>query len=109
MDRVTQGRVIGRLFWTFILGWVVLLLVGLLWRLPYVERGYAGVTLPLYGGCMLLALSLASLRGGSIWRGRHPPVERATAPSVYWGMVTIMFWAGAALLGAGVYNLVHRP
>jgi hypothetical protein len=109
MDPMTQGRVVSRLFWTFILGWVVLLLAGLLWRLPYVERRYAGITLPLYGGSMLLALSLASLRGGSIWRGRHPPLERATAPSVYWGMVALVFWAGAALLGVGMYNLVHRP
>jgi hypothetical protein len=109
MDRVTQGRGIGRLAWGFILGWVVLLLVGFLWRLPYVERRYAGITLPFYSGCMVLALSLASLSGGSIWRGRHPRVARATAPSLYWGMVTLMFGAGAALLGVGVYHLVHRP
>ena len=106
---MTQGRFIGRLFWTFVVGWVVLLLVGLVWRLPYVARGYAGITLPLYGGCMLLALSLASVRGGSIWRGRHPPVERATAPPVYWGMVTLMVGVGAALVGVGMYNLIHRP
>ena len=109
MDRVTQGRFIGRLFRAFILGWVVLLLVGLVWRLPYIERSYAGITLPLYGGCALLALSLASLRGGRIWRGRHPPVERATAPPVYWGIVTLMLGGGAMLIGVGVYNLFrHR-
>lgn len=109
MERVTQSRFIGQLFRTFILGWIVLLLVGLVWRLPYVRRDYAGITLPLYGGCMLLALSLASLRGGSIWRGRHPPVERATAPPVYWGMVALMLGGGVILLGVGVYNLAHHP
>ena len=109
MDRVTQGRFIGRLVWTFVLGWVLLLLVGLVWRFPYVGRGYAGITLPLYGGCMLLALSLASVRGGSIWRGRHPPVERTATPPVYWGMVSLMVGTGAVLLDVGLYNLVHRP
>ena len=50
VERMTKGRFIGRLFWTLILGWVALLLVGMAWRLPYVQRDYAGITLPLYGG-----------------------------------------------------------
>jgi hypothetical protein len=109
MNPLAQTRLVGRLFWTFVLGWVVLLLIGLAWRLPYVERGYAGVTLPLYGGAMLLALALASLRSGSVWRGSHPPLERATARPVYWGVVTLLFTGAAVLLSLGTYHFLHRP
>jgi hypothetical protein len=108
MTNLTRSRPAGRIFWTFVLGWVVLLLVGLVWRLPYVGRGYAGITLPLYGSAMLLALGLADLWSGSVWRGGHPPLEREAAPPVYWSVVGLKLVGAAALLATGMYHLVRR-
>jgi hypothetical protein len=109
MTGAIEGRVVGRLFRAFVVGWVVLLAVGLVWGLPYVGRGYAGITLPLYGGFMLLTLGVASLWTGMLWRGRHPPLERGAAPPVYWGIVVLMLVAAAVLLAMGTYHLLHRP
>lgn len=48
---------------------------------------------------MLVALPLATLQTGALWRGRHPPVERAPAAPVYWGMVGLGFVSGTVLPG----------
>jgi hypothetical protein len=99
----------GRLFGVLVLGWIILVGVGLIWRLPYVGRDYAGITLPLYGGGMLLVLGLATVQAGVLWRGRHAPVERVSAPTVFWGAVGLMFAVAAVLLGMGVYHVWHHP
>jgi hypothetical protein len=98
------SRLTGILFYSLIGAWVVGIIIGMAARLPYVERKYGGVTLPLFAGVMLLAMAAANYGTGSIWRGGARTIDRHTEPGAYWVGIGVMGLVGVVLLCLGVRN-----
>jgi hypothetical protein len=98
------SRVTGILFYSLIGAWVVGVLIGMAARLPYMERKYGGVTLPLFAGALLLAMAAANYGAGSIWRGRARAIDRQAEPIAYWVGMGVMTLIGLVLVCLGVRN-----
>ena len=106
---MSSSRTTGFLFYSLIAAWVLGIGIGMAARLPYVQRPYAGVTLPCFCGISLLVLTVSNHCSGVIWRGQGRAIVRHAEPRTYWTLLTAMGLAGALLLSVGVRNWMRLP
>jgi 4-amino-4-deoxy-L-arabinose transferase-like glycosyltransferase len=99
-----SNRVTGYAFYGLVALWVTGIVAGMLLHLQYVERRYGGVTLPLYGGCLLGVLTILNLLSGSIWRGRARSIDRDSQRVAYWVALLVMAFGSVLLLVVGTRN-----
>jgi len=108
VKRSAAFRLTGIVFYALIGAWVVAILLGELFSLPYVERRYGGVTLPIWLGVIVAAQALGNLWSGAIWRGRAAILhDREHEPRAYWlinGVLGVLGVLAVALLGMGIRN-----
>ena len=78
MRRPTALRLTGIVFYSLVGTWVLGILLGELLNLPYVQRMYGGVTLPIWLGVIVAAQALGNVYSGAIWRGRAAIVRHSS-------------------------------
>ncbi len=89
--------------------WVMGLIVGGLFQLPYVQHRYRMVTPLLYAGGLILLLALCNLASGRAWRWHHRVASRNYDARTYWAIVGTMIIIGATLLCIGLINWFRLP
>jgi hypothetical protein len=96
-----------RLFYALVALWVVAVVVGGIFQLPYVARTiYGGVILPIYGGLVAGAMAACNLASGAIWRGRARRIERRQEPVAYWISIGVLASVSGMLLVVGIINWI---
>src|SRR6266540_714410 len=99
-------RFTGRLFYALVALWVVAVVVGGIFQLPYVARTYGGVTLPIYCGLIAGAMTACNLASGAIWRGHARRIERRQEPVAYWISIGVLASVSGMLLVVGIVNWI---
>ncbi len=101
---LNADAVTGRLFYALVVVWAVGIVIGGILGLPYLGRKYVGVTLPLYCGLLVGAMTVCDLVSGAIWRGRARRINRHEQPTAYWISIGALASVAAALLLIGIRN-----
>ena len=110
MRRPTAFCLTGIVFYSLVGVWGVGILSGELFGLPYVQRMYGGVTLPIWLGVIVAAQALGNLCSGAIWRGRATILhDRDHQPRAYWLINGMLGIVAVALLGLGLRNWLTLP
>jgi hypothetical protein len=97
-------KLTGIAFYLLVGAWCIGIVIGMIGGFPYVSRPYAGVTLPCFGGVLLLVLAFCNYFSGSIWRGRARSIDRQTQPQAYWIILLVMVVTGCFLLYTGIHS-----
>jgi len=104
MHRSVTTKTTAYVFYIGITTWVLGLIIGILFQLPYIQKPYGLVTPLVYAGGLILLLALCNLMSRRAWRGHHRVASRNYEPALYWAIVGTMLALGAVLLIFGILN-----
>ena len=107
MQKLITTRTTAYVFYAGIAIWVIAMIVGGLFQLPYVARQYRMITPFIYAGALFTLLALCSLASGRAWRGHHRVASRHYEPVAYWIIVGVMSAIGITFLIIGGLNLAR--